>query len=369
MLVTALAAVAAFALVGAAQDPTFEYPAVKNIGFDLPRQTFAPLTQSKAKVTVSFRNAAVREVLDWLKNSGVNFVISDDEVSRDARISVNIANQPLDDLMNALASAWNGHWDRQGDVWVFHKGIGLFSAPPSPFSVRALQAEPPGTNKSPEFRVYTDRGDGPIVLQQKDDSAPGAPANPFFGTKPVPQMPDTFGDAKQWEKFRQAWEEWAKAYEKNYQDFEKNFKGKNFGMDDQSVKALQKQAEEMAKSAQKFREQIKIQGQDGNPFDGQIVTPLDQEQTQKLQKRAQELLKESEAQRGRFLVIGGQQDLAGLLNSLTAGQRAKIKKDGFLRYSDLDSHQKSMLGQMGEDGTWTLTYKSDKGSLTIKSNR
>src|SRR4051812_23183729 len=77
LLVSALAAVAAIVVVAAPQDPSFDYPAAKHVGFDQPKDepVLAPLEQQDKsdRVSVSFTNATVREVLDWLKNQGMNF--------------------------------------------------------------------------------------------------------------------------------------------------------------------------------------------------------------------------------------------------------------------------------------------------------
>src|SRR5689334_9524969 len=93
LMLSALAAVAAIAVVAAPQDPSFDYPAAKHVGFDQPNEA-APQTPEPARqersdlVSVSFTDATVREVLDWLKNQGVSFVVTDQQVDKDSHVSI-----------------------------------------------------------------------------------------------------------------------------------------------------------------------------------------------------------------------------------------------------------------------------------------
>ena len=66
LLMSALAAVATVVVVGAAQDPTFEFPAAHVAGYNVPKPDLEILGQSTGKISVTFRDATVREVLDWL---------------------------------------------------------------------------------------------------------------------------------------------------------------------------------------------------------------------------------------------------------------------------------------------------------------
>jgi|GEM_PF-4731305 len=376
MLLSALAVVAAIALVGATQDPTFEYPAAKNIGFDRPQATFAPAAQSKGKVSVSFRNATVREVLDWLKNSGVSFVIGDDQVNKDSRINVNIVNQPIESLMRALASAWNGHWDRSGDMWVFHEGAGPFGVITEPLPALAAPKPEPSFNVvipdigAKTYKIAPKSGDGPFIWTVPDVPAPAQSEALKRALQTMPdQWPKDLNDQKAWEHFQQKWEQWAREYEKNFQDFEKDFKGQNFDykLDQKQLDELRKEAEEMAKSAQSLRTKIREDGSGGIIVDGTAIQPFDQKRLQDLMKQSEDFAKGSSGFASPFVIAGGHQDLRGLNDSLTESQRAKMDKDGFLRYSDLTAKQKAMLGTMG-GGDWTITYKSGSASFTIKSD-
>jgi hypothetical protein len=157
-LLTALAAVAAVAVVASPQDPSFEFPAAKHAGFDVFPQDVAQKAQTTTadRVSVTFRNATVREVLDWLKDQGVSFVIGDDQVNKDSHVSVNVVNQPVEKLMHALASAWDGHWQKDSDIWVFRKGQDFFGA--SPFSgTGALGGSAPQVTTRPQFWPFPTR--------------------------------------------------------------------------------------------------------------------------------------------------------------------------------------------------------------------
>jgi hypothetical protein len=60
------------------------------------------------------------------------------------------------------------------------------------------------------------------------------------------------------------------------------------------------------------------------------------------------------------------QDLTGLMGSLTDSQRATMKQRGYLTPKDLDAKQLKMLGEM--KGKFELKVQSDKGTMTIKSD-
>ncbi|HWD37460.1 MAG TPA: hypothetical protein VG944_01310 [Fimbriimonas sp.] len=76
-------------------------------------------------VSVTFRNARVGDVLSWLDRHGVSYVVDDGAVKQRS-ITVNIKNQPLRDVIDALGSALGGHWERRGQIHIFVAGPGFF---------------------------------------------------------------------------------------------------------------------------------------------------------------------------------------------------------------------------------------------------
>lgn len=74
------------------------------------------------RVSASFNQASVREVLDWLSKNGVSFVAADGDFAKDATVTLNVRNQPASDIADAIAQALGGHWQRRGEIMVFRKG-------------------------------------------------------------------------------------------------------------------------------------------------------------------------------------------------------------------------------------------------------
>ncbi|HVT10932.1 MAG TPA: hypothetical protein VHE55_01590 [Fimbriimonadaceae bacterium] len=481
ILISALAVVATIAVVAARQDPSFEFPALKHAGFNLPKIDLTEPQTASDKVSVTFRNATIREVLDWLKSQGVSFIVGDDQVDKDARVSVHIVNEPVDAVMNAIGSMLGGHWDKKNDIWVFQKGRDIFG---TALKYSADDSNITLTPAKPDTNVQVL---GDVMSGEQDETLEKALQNG--------------NDSKAWEDFIRAWEKWAGEYEKNFQDFQKNLKGKQFEykVDQRQMEALRKQAEELAKQGQRFRvdgngkvngfiwegkdmkpfdqkqiEQLRKQaedmaksgvkvwtvpngdmkgftwdGKDMKPFDqkqieqlrkqaeemaksgvkvwtvpngdmkgftwdGKDMKQLDQKQLEEMQKRTRELLqrslelqkkaddmkaytfdgakvrmldeKEMKAleQRMRDMnrsfrvkrfgngpevnVSTSDHNLKAIYDLLTPEQNLKLKRLGYINYSDLNSKQRALLGVI-TDESWTITYKTDKANLTIKSDR
>jgi hypothetical protein len=126
---TGAATVLGLAGIGlAAQDPPFDFQVAA------PTQDSAQVavvsdpvqTQKQEGVSAHFRDAKVAEVLAWLEQQGVNFVLSDPAI-KDRTITLNIDGQPLDDVVDSIASALGGHWEHKGKIRVFHSGTGGFT--------------------------------------------------------------------------------------------------------------------------------------------------------------------------------------------------------------------------------------------------
>jgi len=401
MLLSALAVVAAVAVIAAPQDPSFEYPAAKHVGFDLPKEDASQAPQSSERISVSFRNATIREVLDYLKSQGVNFVVGEDQLNKEGHVNINVVNQPVEGLMQALAGAWNGRWERKNDIWVFHKGRDMFEG-------------------------ITDSGGAVFAPAQKaggwTEGGKFTPSEPFMnlqGQKMTQQQEEDLkkalqkmNDPKQWEEFQKNWEKWTKDYENNAKEFEKAFKDKKFEykFDSKQLEEMQKQAKEFSKNGKFFKFEP---GQNGFIWDGKDMK-IDQKQLEEIRKNAVEMSKEGAKMKnfkpgqgftwdgkafkpltekqlkelrdsvrfnktpfdGNFYRFNGPEisssasahNLKAIFESLTPAQEEKMKRLGYINYSDLNSRQRSLLGVITDD-SWTITYKAGKVNLTIKSDR
>jgi len=319
IFLSALAAVGAIAVIAAPQDPTFEYPAAKHAGFNLPKDDSQSSPQAAERISVSFKNATVREVLDWLKNQGINFVVGDDQVDKDGHININVLNQPVENLMHALGAAWDGHWVKKNDIWVFKEGEDPFDN--AVFSPKAADGNSSFKNDSAgDLHVLT----SPFAETMK----PLAGKLPGAGVLLDGVLPDGVlgeailgiqtdqgkqqeeaaqkalknqNDTRAWEDFAKKWEEWAKEYEKTFEDFQKNFppshsrKGQNFDFkfDDKQLQELQKQIEEMARQGERFRMNLGP-GARGFTWDGQTLKPFDEKQFKEIENQSKDWAKQSE---------------------------------------------------------------------------
>lgn len=437
MLLSALAAVAAVAVVASPpQDPSFEYPGAKYVGFDLPKQEntqsafSAQSKQANDRVSVTFKNATVREVLDWLKDQGVSFVVKDEQVDKNARVSLNAVNQPLGDVMNALARSLNGHWAKSKDMWVFQPGATFFEMPAAgvdgTFSPgfqgqkmtkeqeeafrKAMEGHSKDMEKwSQDFakkmegmkfekldpKAFEEVHKGMIELQKDGKTyhyqlKPGQNGFTWNGKEYKPldekQIKEMTQKAlemsKQSQKFwsdrdgvykmdEKAMKEWQEKMKKLGQDrlFASPESG-IFKMDEKAMKEWQQKMQKMGrdgvfmapegkiykmdeKALKEWKEKMKKMGQDGV-----FVTPG---QSFKFDQKFTPFFKDGQSSFKSH-------NLKGIYDSLTPAQTKILETRGFLRYSDLNSNQRAMLGSIGDD-SWTISYKTDKVNITIKSDR
>lgn len=79
-------------------------------------------TQLERKVTGSFRDATLGEVLKWLTVEGLSFVADSSTLAgTDMRLTANILDRPLKDVLDAIAEAFGGKWTRHGNVYSFSR--------------------------------------------------------------------------------------------------------------------------------------------------------------------------------------------------------------------------------------------------------
>ena len=82
--------------------------------------------QSEQRVSISFNHASVGDVLDWMTKNGASFVAADSELPKDATITLNVKDEPMNEVLDAVASALGGHWERRGHMRIFRKGEDRF---------------------------------------------------------------------------------------------------------------------------------------------------------------------------------------------------------------------------------------------------
>jgi len=105
----------------AAQEPVEGVPVKTTLGLYRLTQANLQGPSDQKKVSVHFQKAHVREVLDWLQKSGLDFVVADSEM-KDRTVTMSITNQPVGDVLKALGTALDGHWVSEGNIRVFKNG-------------------------------------------------------------------------------------------------------------------------------------------------------------------------------------------------------------------------------------------------------
>lgn len=286
------------------------------------------------RVSVSFSNAPVKQVLDWLRKQDENFVVASSSYNNDLRITLNAKDEPLSTVEHAIAEAMGGSWAKRDGMLVFRKGGGL------PFEI-------------------ADGGTKVFTLRDNGDWAKGDDKTLQLKLRELDKLGDQFGPEFE-QKFEKAFgPEFQKKLELNFgPEFEKK-------MQDQFGPEFQKKLEQQF--GPEF--QKKMQDQFGPEFQKRLELQFGPEFQKKMQdqfgpefqKRMEEQAKEFKGQR----LILRDQDLDGLLNSLTDDQKATMKRKGYLTPKDLNEKQKKMLGPVG--GKFEMKVKTDKGEMTIKS--
>ena len=265
------------------------------------------------RVSVSFSDAPVRQVLDWLRKQDANFVVASSSLPSDLRLTLNVKDEPLSVVEKVIANAMGGSWANRDGILVFHKGL----SSDSPFAVLGdggmFNAFPKGGS---QFFTGPDGKSFELNLKGLD------------------KLGDQFGPEFQKKMEKEFGPEFQKKMEKEFgPEFQKK-------MQDQFGPEFQK----------------KLQDQFGPEFQKKM-----EEQAKKWEGQTRVFIDDKGGSGYRF----GNQDLDGLLASLTSDQKDLMKRRGYLTPKDLTEKQRKMLGEVG--GKFEMKVKTDKGELTIKS--
>ena len=296
------------------------------------------------RVTVRFSNAPVKQVLDWLSKQDADFVVASSSIPSDLRITLSVKDEPLSAVEKVIASAMGGSWSKHDGILVFHKG----AMGDMPFNVFSSDG-PMGDN--PKWLKMLPNGNGQIWA--------GPDGKAFdLKLKDLDKLDDQFGP------------EWQKKFEKDFgPEFQKKIQGQ-FGPEWQ--KKIEK---DFGPEFQK-----KIQGQFGPEWQLKFEKDFGPEFQKKLQdqfgpewqKKMEDMAKNGKGPTWAFsngkggpVFSIGRQDFNGLLESLTADQKATMHKNGYLTPKDLNDKQRKMLGEV--TGKFELHVKTDKGEMTVKS--
>jgi len=109
---------------------------------------------AQRRVSIDFQQADVGEVLDWLRHQNVSFVVAQGMIHEGSKVTMNIVEQPVDDVADALAMAMGGHWARRNEIRIFQPGpgsmeFGPFGQAPSPQGFGGFGGMMPPTSAPP----------------------------------------------------------------------------------------------------------------------------------------------------------------------------------------------------------------------------
>jgi len=259
-------------------------------------------------VRVHFDHATVDEVLNWLTSQGVNYVVRDPE-TKDVRVSMNIEDRPLYEVVHGLADALGGSWRREGETNVFQRTPFADFDPEAPRAFKGQQWDEFGKKMGDWGRRFGEE---------------------FSRNMPPPVPP---GSEKDWEHFGKKWEKWGEEFGRK---FEKNMKN--------------------------------IPPPPNAPdvdFDLDMGTPppppdIDEPMPRRPGEPRVQIMPPRPPRPGG-------QNLKRLIHSLSAEQRAKAERQGYLTPMDLTEEQVHMLGGMPTGDRWTLNFQIDGEKLEIRN--
>lgn len=85
-----------------------------------------PTSYSGKAVSLNF-SGSVSDLLKQLKKEGINFVAVDPDLGT-KKVTVNVTQRPVDELLDAVGASLGGHWSKKGETYAFVKGgaYGIF---------------------------------------------------------------------------------------------------------------------------------------------------------------------------------------------------------------------------------------------------
>ena len=373
-----------------------------------------PTSQKDSKVSVQFHSARVSEVLNWLQSHGFNFVVNDGDIQRSKTVTINVTNQSVGSVADAIANALGGHWDTANGIHIYKtgttsmnwmkvpsEGAFIFSdsipgmSPGQKLDVEKLQGQfGPDFQKKiqdqfgPEFQKKMQEQFGPDFQKKMAEQ---------FGPDFQKKIQDQFGP--EFQKKMQA--ESGKDLDKKFKDqfgpeFEKRIE-EQFGpkfqkqMEDQFGPEFQKKIEDQF--GPKFQKQMedqfgpefqkKIEEQFGPKFQKQMEDMSAQLQKELEKNKAlqgnssdsfsnrsklfiQSDSKSNHKNKGDNTLASDRFDATRFLNSRTSDEKDQQRKQGYIWYLDLTREQKMMFSQF--DGTFDIDLKINGEEVRVRRN-
>ena len=342
----AAAAILAGAATGAVQQEAQVAQPAPSVTVYAQAEAAAAQEDSQARVSASFNHAQLSEVMDWLTKNGFNFVAADSELPKDATITLNAKDEPVNEVADAIASALGGHWEHRGSMRIFRKGERF-----QVFSGGFTPGENGGRpwNVMPKIKAFGEDGDHVFVM-------PKIPDMKEFKMPDI-QMPDLKNLPGMDEEARKEME---KALAESKAEMLKS--GEEMKI---SRKAMEEARKEIEKAKREHPEAF-----NGKTFvwgdNGKVFASPDEKGFFKVDPGEKGKTFHYRVGRPSMTIDG--RSFTKFIDSLSPDQRELNRRQGYLKASDLTENQHNMLGINGREKGWTITINKDGEEVTIKSD-
>lgn len=324
-----------------------------------PQDALAPATpaaQDKIakRVSCTFTNATVAEVLKWLSTQGQSFVADESVAGSKRKVTVNIVDQPINDVLDAIADGLSCKWEKKGDVLVL-KNSGVF------------------TNLAPYVSEGSTKWEYPQAEVWRELPKLEMPLS-------IPNIDSKWMTPEVQKQLQSEVEKAMKEAKKAIEEAHKSGKAEKMTSEEraQFEKEMVKAKAEIEKAMQELKKELKnekgfvlapnMKGLEKwdvqMPKLKEFRTVVPKLKEFKLNDKNAFVIPKSLAPNTKLFV--GTADVQALLKSLTKAQKDKAAKQGYLKPSDLTTAQKKMLGDLPAGTNWSIVYDIDGQKVTIK---
>ena len=112
----------------------------------VPSMSALDLAAFKKPITKRFVNAKLSEVLAWLSLEKFSFVADVSEFPEQGQVTLNFQAQPLGAVLDAIADAYHGRWERRGDIFTLRSSVPAYGVLGGP----AIAIPAPARTRGPE---------------------------------------------------------------------------------------------------------------------------------------------------------------------------------------------------------------------------
>lgn len=345
----------------------------------------SPASAQNERVSASMNNASMDDVLEWLRRTGVNFVIEANDPAAQARLNINVNNQPLKDVMDAIANAVGGEWKKNGNVYSLRSGHGLAMAPSVPFGEGEMREW--GENIAPKIRQHLEELEGmegfdirsfeemaPLLEKELGALAPGLEKRMHELAPKLEKLKDLEIDLKGLEgmphiQFKMLDDENVDKLLKSLTPKQKELMKSRGHLTPEDLTSQQKaMLEEFGGfrgnlTLHKDGDKIKIVGPEGDKFRGDVVIAPGAPVAPRIDR-----VPAVPGTPGAAPVPPQPGRWKELKASLTATQKDLLKSQGHLWDDQLTATQRRMIN-LPLDSNFTLTMTDGNESITIKSRK